>query len=367
MSNTNGEPHLSSGDALELVDLAEIAVSSQNLGEFAERMLPSIAGIMQSGLALLYVHDSRLQTARLFQQGFPAEAAFQMEQICARQLGHVSGQADMQPFPVPTSGAMEMAEGVTLYPLWEEGACVGLVGIVPPGQVASSLQPLWDRLVRLLANAVSRLLEREETDRQLSRLNAYLTVSSMLAQSMDLHEVLEISLYSCMEVVSADAASILLLDDDKKNLHFYQVEGPAKPVLMSATFPADRGIAGSVLRTGRSEVINNVQNDPRFYKDFDSRSGFETRNMIAILLVAGEEKVGVLEVLNKANGQLFLEQDHLLLLSIAEEIAFAVRNAKVFEYVVNSYCKQRQGETSCKGCKRPLGSWTPCARYREKL
>ena len=50
----------------------------------------------------------------------------------------------------------------------------------------------------------------------------------------------------------------------------------------------------------------------------------------------------------------------------AEEIAFAIRNAKIFEYVVQSYCKQKQGQLSCRGCERPLGSWTPCVKYREK-
>ncbi|KPL20269.1 MAG: hypothetical protein AMJ93_12390 [Anaerolineae bacterium SM23_84] len=134
---------------------------------------------------------------------------------------------------------------------------------------------------------------------------------------------------------------------------------------MAATFPADRGLAGSVLQTQQSEVINDVRSDPRFYEKVDSESGFQTRNMIAIPLVAGEEKVGVLEVLNKADGGSFTEKERLLLASMAEEIAFAIRNAKVFEYVVNTYCKQRQGQMSCKGCKRPLGSWTPCVKYRE--
>ncbi len=87
--------------------------------------------------------------------------------------------------------------------------------------------------------------------------------------------------------------------------------------------------------------------------------------MIAIPLLAGEEKIGVLEVLNKTKGASFTEDEYYLLLMIAEEIAFAIRNARVFEYVVNTYCKQRQGQASCKGCKRPLGSWTPCVKYRE--
>jgi hypothetical protein len=115
----------------------------------------------------------------------------------------------------------------------------------------------------------------------------------------------------------------------------------------------------------QSEIINNVQGDPRFYRDIDSESGFITRNMIVLPLVAGEEPVGVLEVINKEGGKKFTEKEQLLLCSIADEIAYAIRNARVFDYVVGTYCKQRQGQTSCKGCRRPLGSWTPCVKYQE--
>ena len=89
--------------------------------------------------------------------------------------------------------------------------------------------------------------------------------------------------------------------------------------------------------------------------------------MIAVPLIAGEEPVGVLEVLNKSDGLPFTEEEQLSLMMIAEEIAFAIRNARIFEYVVDSYCIQRQGLNTCKGCKRPLGSWTPCVKYRESI
>ncbi len=84
------------------------------------------------------------------------------------------------------------------------------------------------------------------------------------------------------------------------------------------------------------------------------------------MLTPLKEKVGVLEVLNKVGGRPFTEEERLLLTFIAEEVAFAIRNAKLFEVVVKSYCKQRQGLNTCKGCKRPLGSWTPCVKYREE-
>jgi GAF domain-containing protein len=280
-------------------------------------------------------------------------------------VGQMARQADCQPFQVPASMEAGLPGNLALYPVHSGDGCVGLLGLA--GQDISPQPPdrRLETLLRTLANATHRMLDRSESERQILHLNTYLTVSSALAEETGLQELLEIALYCCMEAVSAESASVLLLDDQQENFLFYQVEGPAKPLLMAATFPADRGLAGSVLQSQRSEVINDVQMDRRFYRGVDSETGLQTRNMIAVPLTAGAEKVGVLEVLNKAEGGAFSEDERLLLVSIAEEIAFAIRNAKVFEYVVNTYCRQRQGLRTCKGCERPLGSWTPCVKYRE--
>ena len=212
---------------------------------------------------------------------------------------------------------------------------------------------IFKKLAGTITDAIRRILDKKHTEKKLSQLNMYLSVSSMLTQSLDINGLMETILYFCGELVSAEAGSVLLLDDEKEFFYFYQVEGTSKPVLLDTMFPADQGIAGSVMKTRQSEVINDVYNDPRFYNKIDLMTDFQTRNMIAIPLVAKDESIGVLEMLNKTEGP-FTEDDHLLLLPVAEEIAFALRNAKLFEYVVNSYCKIRQGKRSCEGCKRPL-------------
>jgi signal transduction protein with GAF and PtsI domain len=227
------------------------------------------------------------------------------------------------------------------------------------GFIGFILQRLRESRLRLDA-------AHRELLRQARYLNTYLTVSSMVSQCLDPHELLEAVLNVIMETVSAEGASVLLLDEDQTNFQFYSIEGPAKQCLMAVTFPADKGIAASVLQAQRSEVINDVHSDPRFFGEIDAKYGFVTSNMIAIPLTAGEEKIGVMEVLNKSGGEPFTDEERLLLDSIAEEIAFAIRNARIFEYVINTYCKQRQGQMSCKGCKRPLRSWTPCVKYLEK-
>lgn len=360
MTATESRPQ-PSDRALQLVELIERTLMARSFEELAERTLPGIAAIAQSPWAFLYIGDSRLSAPRFLQHGFQPEAASAIEKLCAEQFDPTLSQADL------TSTA-EMEKAVTtsdlrLYPLRDGEACVGLIGLTPPTDATLTWPDVLERTARLLAYTIGRLAERAKSEREIAFLNTYLNVSTMLAQSLSLHELLEIALYCCMEVASAETASVLLLDEEQAIFRFYHVEGPTKPVLMAAIFPADKGLAGSVLQTQRSEVINDVQNDPRFYREFDSV--FPVRNMIAIPLTADTERIGVLEVLNKTDGRPFTEEEHLVLRTMGEEIAFGIRNAEVFEYVVSTYCKRRQGETSCRGCDRPLWSWTPCVMYQD--
>ena len=357
------QSHLSGEEAVGLMELIETALTASDVEELAKRVLPGAAGMMHSHSALLYISDSWLPEPYFLHTGLKPEAVAGIEALCAEKSKLISSQSDLKPITVSASPDLKIDDDLILYPLRAEEICSGLLGLTPVPEKVSA--EFTEKLLSILAHTIRRYTEFARTNKQLSYLNNYLTVSSMLAQSLDLHGLLDIALHCCMETVSAEAASVLLLDDEKKNFYFYHAEGPAKTVLMTTTFPADKGIAGSVLETREAEIINDVHKDPRFFGKVDSDSGFQTRNMMAVPLVAGEEKIGVLEVLNKTQGASFTVEEHLLMVMIAEEIAFAIRNARVFEYVVNSYCKQRQGQSSCKGCKRPLGSWTPCVKYRE--
>lgn len=363
MSDTGKRFLPSHENALRFMELSELVLSARGYQDLAEGLLRVISQMAQSRAVFLYTVDSRLPHSQFFHHGLQPEEASNIRNLCPEQFDRISRHAGSGPVSWPAATPQAPAR-LLLYPLRMEAGPIGFMGLTAPGDASFALT-FPERLLRLITNAANQIAERMKTERQLNHLNIYLTVSSMLAQSLGLHELLEIALNCCMEAVSAETASVLLLDEEKANFVFYHVEGPSKPVLKGATFPADKGLAGSVLQTQKSEVINDVPNDSRFYAQVDSESGFRTRNMIALPLVAGEEKIGVLEILNKANQGSFTEEERLLLLSIAEEIAFAIRNAKVFEYVVNSYCRQRQGQASCKGCKRPLGTWTPCAKYRE--
>ncbi len=358
------QARLTAEEALHLVDLAELAARASDLENLAATLLPDLATMTRATAAVLFLEDPRLLAPLFFQRGLPPEAASPLEGLLAGEFRRL--QPVDQRAPRSVSFSSLPGSRLHLFPLCSPGVYHGLLGLLSPDPRGLSAAPCLQRFLPLLTQNVAHLLDRGEYEKKIAHLNTYLTVSSMIAQTLDLRDVLEAVLYFCMEAVAAEAASVLLLDYEKQNFKFYSVEGPAKPVLLTTTFPADQGLAGAILASQQSEVINDVQHDPRFYGKIDAESGFSTHNMIVIPLTAGEEKVGVLEVLNKVGGRPFTEEERLLLTSIAEEIAFAIRNAKLFEVAVKSYCKQRQGLNTCKGCKRPLGSWTPCVKYREE-
>jgi hypothetical protein len=349
----------------QFIDLAERVLTCKDMETLASLVLPWIARLFRCKELFLYLALTPPSRSSFHQHGLTHEKASDLDAAC-RDLARPSDD--------PWKGGIAEHEGlsgiVSDYRLWSLEAARethGVLGIKPSASTAAAVETVMPRLVRFLEHATAAVLERMRSARQIACFNTYLTVSALLAKSMGLHELLESVLYFCTEAVGAQEASVLFLDEDRKNFLFYQTEGASRSVLEGASFPAGEGIAGAVLKARKSEIIHDVQNDPRFCRSFDTKSGVVTRNMIVVPLVAEDEPVGVLEVINKVGGAPFTEEDRLLLHFIADEIAFAVRNARIFEIVVDSYCKQRQGQQSCHGCKRPLGSWTPCVKYQEAV
>ena len=211
----------------------------------------------------------------------------------------------------------------------------------------------------LLANAISH----EKKDKKIQMLNFYQTVSSSMSYIGDLQELLATITGIVTSELLCEESSILLYDEETNEFEFFTAFGETGMELVSKRFPADRGIAGRSLKELKTQVVNDCQSDPDFYCAIDEEHGFQTKSILSAPLISGNEKVGAINAINKIETNYFDKEDDQILSAIADEVALAVKNARLFEYVVDGYCKIRQGKNSCKGCKRPLKTWTPCVKY----
>jgi signal transduction histidine kinase len=118
-------------------------------------------------------------------------------------------------------------------------------------------------------------------------------------------------------------------------------KGLLDPISASLRLPLNDSISGSVYQTGEPVLLNNPSEDSRFFKPFETISGFQIRNEILVPLNTREDTIGVLTVFNKKSGQ-FSEEDVHVCSSLAGVVAMAVENARFFRELLDSYNELEQ-------------------------
>ena len=173
----------------------------------------------------------------------------------------------------------------------------------------------------------------EEKTKKLQKL---LDISLYLGSTLDLKELLNRITNAFKEVLNTEDASIMLYNEEEDKLYFYQLTNLADEiVLKEVILKMGEGIAGYVAETKESLIVNDVQKDGRHDKRADKSTGKTTKNLIAIPVKYQERFIGVMEGINKIEGD-FNEVDLKLALSFGNIAAVALENAKLHEETSNN-------------------------------
>ena len=206
--------------------------------------------------------------------------------------------------------------------------------------VASAFDPTFqftqaeEKAFVTIAAHTAVILERQMLHEQLAsrgqQLAALSEVSTLLASSLDLDEVLHLVVESAAKLLDAEAGSLLLLDEETAELIFRTCSGPAGHDLEGKRVPAGRGLAGAAFTENRPVISHHPQKDTRWYPEFDASTGLATHSLIAVPLNARGRTIGVLEVVNRKEGTTFSDEDSDLLMLFASQAAIAIENARLF-------------------------------------
>ena len=208
--------------------------------ELGNHVLPEIVRELGSNSAFLYITDSRLTEPVSLLYGYRPDLFEPVESLWTDHQNQMLKAAGLQPIAVLPAGCHCAGYALELYSLAQGEICLGMLGLVREAGVASKMSTWLGEFLSLVASTADRIAEMGKQQRQIAHLNTYITVSSMLAQSIGLRELIQSALYCCKEIAGGEEASILLLDDEKKNLFFYELEGSSKELLVGSSFPADK-------------------------------------------------------------------------------------------------------------------------------
>ncbi len=165
----------------------------------------------------------------------------------------------------------------------------------------------------------------------LARYERLIELGRRLNTVLELPRLLQIIVEAAREMTSSSASSILLVDRKRGDLYFEAATGSKRDEIQRYIVPLEGSIAGWVVEHGEPVVLDDAQKDERHFQKSDIETAFVTRSLVAVPLSVKGQIIGVLEVLNKANGQYFGEDDVNLLVTMADQAAVAIENARLFQ------------------------------------
>ena len=177
----------------------------------------------------------------------------------------------------------------------------------------------------------NRLLT-EEVKRRIDQLAAINTVAATVSQSLDLDKTLKTALKAVLDVVSAEAGGISLIDEPAGEVVLRAQQGwPHDFVSPPMRIPLGKGMSGRVILTNDVVVDNDLSGTeelavPRFLEE-------KFRSIAMAPMHARGKIIGILSIMsNQPNS--FNDEITKVLKAIADTVGVALDNARLYETTV---------------------------------
>jgi PAS domain S-box-containing protein len=215
------------------------------------------------------------------------------------------------------------------------------MGYAKKGQIEKALRE-QDKMLE-----VYKSLESE-------KLGTAIEISSIVHSTLNLSEVLKLIMKYVNRVTDSVASTMMLLDDETRELVFSVPTGPKEESLIDIRIPTDKGIAGWVVEHEEPVLVPDVREDPRFSQEIDKTIGFETKSVLCAPIKARTKLIGVLEVINKVDNTSFTEEDALILTIFAHQAAIAIENARLHGELKDRLEERKLAEEALRESKGKL-------------
>jgi PAS domain S-box-containing protein len=237
-----------------------------------------------------------------------------------------------------------------------EGGWVGeLVAVRANGSrfdVRASVSGVRDRaghpthLMAFFVDITKRRQAQAALERRASQLAMLNQIGETIAALLAPYEVLETAVRLVQESFDYHQVALLTVDREHGDLVVAAIagafEGDAPDM---RRLPFGRGITGWVARHGETLVVGEVGVDPRYVEL--SRREVPTRSELAVPIESGSGVIGVLDV-QSPRPDAFSDADRIALETVADQIAVALENARLYEALQNELAQRARAEDSLR-------------------
>jgi HD-GYP domain-containing protein (c-di-GMP phosphodiesterase class II) len=197
-----------------------------------------------------------------------------------------------------------------------------------------SLSEVINTRIRQLQNGMDYSLPTKSDP-----LVSLVKISRSITALTDIDELLQVMAEETKNAILADRCTVFLWDKDTDELWSKVALGLDSS--QEIRFPADKGLAGYVVKTGESLNIVDAYNDKRFNPEVDKETGYKTKTILCMPIKNNNrEIIGAFQVINKIDG-VFTKNDEDLLVAIGGSASIALENAQLFDKQLQMYHEQK--------------------------
>ena len=169
--------------------------------------------------------------------------------------------------------------------------------------------------------------ELATADEALQRLGDVHRVTEAALAYLDLEDLLDELLSRTQEILRADTAAVLLLEDDGRTLAARAAKGLEEEVERGFRLPIGRGFAGRVAASRAPVVIPDLDHSPVTVVN-PLMQEKRVRSLLGVPLIVGGELIGVLHV-GSLSPREFTEGDVDLLQLVADRVALSIEHSRL--------------------------------------
>ena len=163
-----------------------------------------------------------------------------------------------------------------------------------------------------------------------ARMERVIEISHTIASTLDQGKLLRQIVDAARELTGSQAASIMLLDPTTDELRFEATTNLRAAELAGVTVPREGSISGWIVSHKLPLLVPDTRADARWNPRVDEMTAFETRSIVGVPMMARDQTIGVVEALNKLDGE-FNKDDATTLQWLASQAAVAIVNARLFQ------------------------------------
>ncbi len=168
-----------------------------------------------------------------------------------------------------------------------------------------------------------------ETLSKYREINLLYDITEKLAASLDPRDVAELAIHETLKMVPADHASMMVFDDKTGYLQVIAEIGSG--IEPKAVVEVGKGISGSVIVSGKAEIVNDVGNDTRHVP-----GAVRIRALMCAPLRLKDRVMGVINMGRSGEGS-FTAEELKLLSAITLQTAAAIENARLYDTLKETF------------------------------